>query len=197
MKASYLLLLILFFLVYPLFSQETPPLTDTTSVNFPDSLLPAPKAQKKQSGLKDKIPYKADKIRFSVERNTIYLSGNAEIKYEGLILTAEKIKIDYNENKLYAEGVPDSTDEKGNIFYKGAPVFTEKGREPMSGDFIEYDFQTKRGKITVGRTKMEPGFYKGSNIYKIADSTLLVKDGYFTTCDLPNDPHFYFIHCNS
>jgi lipopolysaccharide assembly outer membrane protein LptD (OstA) len=180
-----------------LYSQDLTPVDSLTtivpdSIAFNDSLETDSLKFKPKPAITDKIPYKADHISISVEGNKIYLSGNAEINYQTLKLNAEKITIDKKNNKLYANGVVDSVDEKGNKHYKGNPVFVEKGQEPMRGNFIEYDFKTKRGKIKVGRTNMEPGFYKGSDIYKIADSTLLIEDGYFTTCDLPDDPHYYF-----
>ncbi|KAA3610397.1 MAG: LPS-assembly protein LptD [Calditrichaeota bacterium] len=181
-----------------LFSQENQVLNDSLSTLMPDSIavndleIADSLAQKPKPAITDKIPYKADHISISVDGNKIYLTGNAEINYQSLKLNAEKITIDQKNNKLYARGVLDSIDEKGNKVFKGNPVFLEKDQEPMRGNIIEYDFETKRGKIQVGRTNMEPGYYKGSDIYKIADSTLLVEDGYFTTCDLPEDPHFYF-----
>jgi len=190
-----LLLIILFTTV--VYSQEKPAIDSLSksmvdSVAFSDSTVVDSLQFKPKPAISDKIPYKADHISISVDRNKIYLTGNAEINYQTLKLNAEKITIDQKNNKLYARGVPDSVDEEGNTIYKGNPVFVEKGQEPMNGNVIEYDFQTKRGKIKVGRTNMEPGYYKGSDIYKIADSTLLVEDGYFTTCDLPDNPHFYF-----
>ncbi len=39
---------------------------------------------------------------------------------------------------------------------------------------------------------MAPGHYRGETIKKIGKNTLLVKDGYFTSCDSIDDPHFYF-----
>lgn len=164
---------------------------DSSSV---DSLISVDSAltKKPKAAIADKIPYKADQISISPSKNKIYLSGNAQIIYEELTLTAEKITIDKENNKLYASGVLDSIDADGNEVFKGNPVFTEKGQEPMKGKFIEYDFNTKRGKINVGLTNMEPGYYRGSDIYKIADSTMLIEDGYFTSCDLEENPHFYF-----
>ena len=155
-----------------------------------DSLTLAPPP--KRSSLTDKIVYSADHYTISLKHNRIYLTGNAQIKYETMTLTAERIIIDKEKNKLYASGVADSVDANGKPVLRGTPVFTEKGQPPMYGRTIEYDLNTQRGKIEVGRTDMDPGHYKGEHIYKVADSTLFVRDGYFTTCDLPDNPHFYF-----
>jgi lipopolysaccharide assembly outer membrane protein LptD (OstA) len=39
---------------------------------------------------------------------------------------------------------------------------------------------------------MEPGHYRGENIRKVGKETLFIQDGYFTTCDLEENPHFFF-----
>ncbi|MEJ2055093.1 MAG: LPS assembly protein LptD [Calditrichaceae bacterium] len=44
----------------------------------------------------------------------------------------------------------------------------------------------------MGNTKMDPGYYKGKYINKIGENTLLVKTGYFTSCEYIDDPHYYF-----
>jgi hypothetical protein len=62
----------------------------------------------------------------------------------------------------------------------------------MNGNTLHYNFYTKRGKISYGKTKMPPGYYKGENVHKISKNTLLVEDGYFTSCEYIDEPHFYF-----
>ncbi|RMD61129.1 LPS-assembly protein LptD, partial [Candidatus Parcubacteria bacterium] len=71
------------------------------------------------------------------------------------------------------------------------PVLTEKGREPIRGVRLEYNFKTRRGKILEGRTHMEPGYYHGQEITKVGERTLFIRKGCFTTCDLDR-PHYYF-----
>ncbi|MCK5075733.1 MAG: LPS-assembly protein LptD, partial [Calditrichia bacterium] len=62
----------------------------------------------------------------------------------------------------------------------------------MKGLKLSYNFKTKRGRVWEGTTEMEPGYYRGVNIKKIGDKTMLIKEGYFTSCDNKNDPHFFF-----
>lgn len=142
--------------------------------------------------LKSKIIYNADIVSLSRSKNKIYLFGNAQVKYEKVTLTAAKIVVDQNENVLFAEGVIDTVDSLGNPIYKDTPVFTEQGEEPMYGNTLRYDFKTKRGKIFYGKTQMSPGYYRGQDIFKISEKTLLVRDGYFTSCEYIDNPHFYF-----
>ena len=167
--------------------------SDSLVSEIPDSLPPAiPSPSKPKTSFEGPIKYWADKIHLSYDGNIINLKGNARIEYTNLTLEAEKIKIDRNQNLLFAEGIIDSVDSLGQPVYKGTPIFKEKGEEPLEGNFIRYDFQTKRGKITYGKTKMDPGFYKGEKINKISERTLLVEEGYFTSCENIDDPHFYF-----
>ena len=112
--------------------------------------------------------------------------------YQDLTLEAEKILIDQDNRYLFAEGVKDSVDSLGNEVYRGNPVLTEKGQEPIIGNTVYYDFDTRRGKVNFGKTEMPPGYYKGDRIHKIGTKTLLVEDGYFTSCENIDDPHFYF-----
>ncbi|MBN1406202.1 MAG: LPS-assembly protein LptD [Calditrichaceae bacterium] len=161
---------------------------DSLHASGPDSLPPA----KKKADLEGPIKYWAELISLQDNGNIIQLSGNAKMEYQDMTLTAAHIKIDRQTNTLYAQGSPDSVDADSNLVYTSTPVFTEKGDEPMHGDFIEYNFKIKRGKITMGTTKMDPGYYKGEQINKIGEKTLLVKTGYFTSCEYIDNPHFYF-----
>jgi len=161
-----------------LFSQT---LTDTTQAR-----------QSGQSDLEGPVQYWAEEIRLDETGNEIYLSGNAKFIYQDMTLEAAKIRLNQDEKMLYAEGLPDTVLADGTLLYRNIPKFSETGEEPMFGNFIEYNFETKRGRIRVGKTEMDPGYYKGERIHKIADKTLLVKTGYFTSCEYIDQPHFYF-----
>ncbi|MFQ5583114.1 MAG: putative LPS assembly protein LptD, partial [Calditrichia bacterium] len=121
--------------------------------------------------------------------------GNVKIEYQNITLTAGKVIIDWNNNTMRAMGIADSTDSLGNPVYKDFPVLTEQGTEPIKGEILEYNFNTKRGKVFEGRTKMEPGYYNGREIVKFGKESLLIRGGCFTTCDIEDHPHYYF--CSS
>ncbi len=145
-----------------------------------------------KSNLTAPIKYWADAISLGDQGNMIYLRGHARIVYQDMTLTAAKIRIDQKARVLYAYGVADSVDADSNLVLRGTPVFEETGQEPLKGKVIEYNFDTERGKISMGKTSMEPGFYRGRRINRIADSTLLVEDGIFTSCKNIDHPHYYF-----
>ncbi len=187
------------------FSYNLPVLEDTLSSDTliqnanSDSLvsdsvqIDSTKDDKKQGmQLDGPIIYSASIVSVSRTGNKIYLQGDAKVVYQNLKLDAEKIMIDQDDKTMFAEGVLDTVDSEGNPIYSGTPVFSERGEEPIQGTTLYYDFNTKRGKIGNGKTKMPPGYYKGEQIYKITDKTLLVEDGYFTSCEYIDHPHFYF-----
>jgi lipopolysaccharide assembly outer membrane protein LptD (OstA) len=142
--------------------------------------------------LEGPITYSASIVSVSRTGNKIYLQGDAKVIYQNLTLDAEKIVINQDNKTMFAEGVLDTIDSEGNPIYRGTPVFTERGEEPIRGITLFYEFETKRGKIGYGKTKMPPGYYRGEQIYKITDKTLFVEDGYFTSCEYIDNPHFYF-----
>ncbi|MBN2424178.1 MAG: LPS-assembly protein LptD [Calditrichaceae bacterium] len=174
--------------------------SDSLAVMTADSMIVLPQdsleadstVKKKSADIESPIKYWAKKIDLSASGNIINLNGDAKIAYQDMTLTAAHIKINRRTNTLFAEGRPDSITSDGDTVLTKTPVFTEEGEEPMYGDFIEYNFKTKRGKISGGKTEMDPGYYKGENIHKIGDSTLLVQTGYFTSCEHIDNPHYYF-----
>ncbi len=164
---------------------------DTLKENQPADTLK--ETQKKpKSGLEGPVKYSADKISFSVDGRKTFLWGDVHIDYENISLDAGKVTINWDQNNMIATGIVDSTDSLGNEIYKSLPVFKEKGNEPIHGSRLEYDFKNQRGKVLSGRTEMAPGYYQGDRIKKVGEKTLFVEDGYFTSCDRIENPHYYF-----
>ena len=188
MRYSFIYILPFLLVAKSAFAQDTTlTIPDTSAV--PDTVQ---KTQPKSSGLEGPVKYRADDIYFSMDKQTTFLQGKVKIEYQNVTLTAGKVDINWKTYKMFAEGIPDSTDSLGNQVYRDLPVLTEKGNEPIRGHRLEFDFKTQRGKIYEGRTNMEPGYYVGKEARKVGKETLFIKDGYFTSCDLEKNPHFYF-----
>jgi len=162
----------------------------TTTAGSPDSIQSSEKKEK--SDLEGPVKYTAENITFSVDGKKTYLQGNARIEYLKMQLEAGSVYIDWEKNYMLATGVVDSTDSLGNPVFKDLPVFRETGSEPIYGTQLEYNFKDQRGKVFSGKTSMPPGYYQGEAIKKIGKNTLLVKDGYFTSCDSIDHPHFFY-----
>ena len=144
------------------------------------------KIEKKKSSmnLKTKAVYDADDSLIMDRVNEkAYLYHNAIVNYDGIILKAEYIELDFKKNTVYAIGVPDST---GKII--GSPVFKDGGDE-YEASIIEYNFDTKKGLIS-DVTKNEGDIYiwmkKGK---KLPSNITYVETGHFTTCNAKH-PHY-------
>lgn len=142
-------------------------------------------------GLDTLIFYGADTTEGTLDNSTVILKNNAWVKYRGMEIRAARITMIQPQRLMIAEAVPDSVDSLGAaVTYKGIPEFSENG-ESFRGNKMEYNFDTRRGRVIMGETKLQDGLYYGQNIRKIGDNTLYVKNGRFTTCE-GHDPHFYF-----
>lgn len=155
------------------------------------SLIPADTSRPSgPSGIDTLVTYSAkDSIVYSMRTRYMDLFSNSEIQYQAIGLKAERISVNWDNASLSAAGVRD-TSVKGRDTTRGNPVLKDGG-ENYYGSRIGYNFQTKKGKIDVGTTTIEQGFYRGEEIKKVDTDVLFVADGRYTTCDA-NHPHFYF-----
>ena len=131
--------------------------------------------------------YSAEKIDYYLKAEETKLIGNAKTRHENTDLEAGYINVNWPTKILYA--YPKS--ETDSIYKSIKPTIIEKGRDPMVGNEMIYNLDTKRGKIIYGKTKAEDGFYKGKEIRNEGDKVIYIKNSVFTTCDL-DTPHFHF-----
>ncbi len=133
------------------------------------------------------IRHADDSIVQDIANRKVYLYGNAEVTYGDIDLKAAFIRVDFNNNTVYARGVKDST---GKVV--GKPVF-KQGDESFKTKDITYNFTTKKGIIHDVRTKQDQGFLHSNIVKRMPDNSVNVKTGYFTTCDRqPPDYEFKF-----
>jgi lipopolysaccharide assembly outer membrane protein LptD (OstA) len=154
---------------------------DTTPVV--DSILPG-RLKESPSALSAKVIYSAkDSMRFDLAGKKIYLFGAADVKYEEIHLEADYIEIDWATNIVHAEGRPDS-----NGVLIGKPVFSEDAQK-FDALKMEYNFKTKKGRISEVFTKQGEGYLHGETVKKNDKNEFFVRHGQFTTCNLPGHPH--------
>ncbi len=174
------------------FSQDsTRVVADTVSVQPPRS----------KSDIDAPIDYEAHAVDNHVAERLTILIGNAWVKYKNTKLEAGKITVDWNNNLLIAEPLPDSlrtrpakTGAAPDSLAKaeiGLPTFSDGG-DRLVGDKMEYNFATERGRVLRGRTEFEGGKYSGEQIKRVDEKTLNVSNGSFSTCELDENPHFHF-----
>ncbi|MBK7258823.1 MAG: LPS-assembly protein LptD [Ignavibacteriae bacterium] len=142
------------------------------------------------SGIDSVVTYTAtDSIVYDVAHRVMRSRGKATIDYKELGLKADQIDIHWTTSQLFARGSVDTTDTTGHGM-KGIPDLIDGG-ETYHGSEIAYNFKSKKGRVDLGKTAMENGFYYGDAIKKAEPDVLYVDHGRFTTCDLDH-PHYYF-----
>jgi hypothetical protein len=128
-----------------------------------------------------------DSIVYSLRTRYMNMYGKSDLQYQTIGLKAERVNVNWDDATLIALGVPDTAKADSVI---GKPVMRDGG-EVYKGDQVKYNFRTKKGKIAIGTTQMDNGFYVGDQIKKVDPDVLCVSDGIYTTCNL-KEPHFYF-----
>ncbi|MBN1349981.1 hypothetical protein JXJ21_11270 [candidate division KSB1 bacterium] len=196
----FILLLTVILLLPPGVAHAQTSTQDTLEIIRPDSLqADSLEADTQKSDFDTTLFYDARIIDTDVKARMTYLIGEAVVKYRTMTLTAEKITLDFNNNLLIAEGVPDtiytfnedSTEKKMEITQKGTPFFSDGG-DKMSGYQMIYNYRSEKARIIRCRTDYEGGYYYGEHIKKVGDKVLNVSHGWYTTCDKEDDPHFHF-----
>lgn len=171
-------------------------ISDSTGLSVPnpnDSIRPdsifhdsihVPVKRSSPQAIESSITYSAvDSIVFFASENLIYLYGDVKIEYEDIVLTAAFVKIDFSTRTLFAKWMTDST---GKMI--GKPVFKENDKwfEALT---MKYNFDTKKGYLTNIFTEESEAYLHGNEVKKLADETILIRKGSFTTCP-DHDPHF-------
>jgi lipopolysaccharide assembly outer membrane protein LptD (OstA) len=149
-----------------------------------DTALSAP------SGVDTVVTYIAkDSIVYSMSTRFMNLYGKSELRYKTIGLKAERVDVNWDNATLNARGIPD-TSAKAVKKMIGSPVMIDGG-ETYKGSRIGYNFKTQKGKISIGDTEIEQGYYHGEAIKKVDRDVMFVEGGRYTTCDAEH-PHYFF-----
>ncbi|PKP40817.1 MAG: hypothetical protein CVT93_10470 [Bacteroidetes bacterium HGW-Bacteroidetes-10] len=121
---------------------------------------------------------------FSNGKKMIYYYGDVTVRYENIELKADYMEYNLDTRTVYASGIKDTS---GVI--RGKPVLKE-GSQSYTMENVFYNFESKKARITNMITQESEGFLHGTNIKKLADNSINISKGKYTTCDLDH-PHFY------
>ena len=174
-------------------SEQLPPETDTPEDG--DAPPPEPPAeaetpnsqeqgQEEESGSKRLNPETdvpeegmviGDGDDMSIVDNFVQIHGNALIKFEDVILRADHVWADFDENLLRASG---------NVHLK-------VGNEETYSDELIFNLENKKGIARNGFTYSDPWYFGGSEIFKIEEDRSYIRGATLTTCSLKH-PHYYF-----
>jgi lipopolysaccharide assembly outer membrane protein LptD (OstA) len=181
-------------------AQQVSPVSAPDSIQAVADTVAASRPQKR-SGPDAPINYNAQTIENFVAQRITILTGKAVVKFKTATLEAGRITVEWDKNLLIAEPLPDSlgngqashngiADSTASKL-QGIPVFAD-GSERFSGEKMEYNFATERGRVLRGRTKLDDGKYFGGQIKRVDDNVLNVSHGSYSTCEIEDHPHFHF-----
>ncbi len=111
----------------------------------------------------------------SMVDNFVQIHGNALVKFEDVVLRADNVWADFDENLMRASG---------NVHLK-------VGNEETYSDELVFNLETKKGIARDGFTYSDPWYFGGSEIFKIGEDRNYVRGATLTTCSLKH-PHYYF-----
>ena len=111
----------------------------------------------------------------SMVDNFVQIHGDALVKFEDVILRADHVWADFDENLIRASG---------NVHLK-------VGDEETYSDELVFNLETKKGIARDGFTYSDPWYFGGSEIFKIEEDKSYVRGATLTTCSLEH-PHYYF-----
>jgi len=157
-----------------------------STLHHPSDSLKVKKTTKKDN-LKSKVEYSArDSLRFDIKEQKVYLFRDADIKYEDIGLKSGYVEIDFPKKTVYATGIKDSTGKEIQV-----PEFTQAAQK-FKSKVMTYNYDTKRGYIQNVFTKQDEGYLHGTIVKKMENDITYLKDGWYTTCDREEDPHYEF-----
>jgi hypothetical protein len=163
-------------------SDSIPPLDSLRSENV---VLPPDSAEDIEF-INASIFYDArDTIVLDAAENKVRLYGNAVVKYETMVLSADYIEYSFTNNAACAAGVPDSLG-----VLQGKPVFDDNGQS-FTQEYLCYNFRTKKGFSRNSVTKEGDAVFHAAQSKRHTNEWVHIKGGKFTTCDADN-PHFHF-----
>ncbi len=136
--------------------------------------------------IEDVVTFSAKDSLILLGQNNAYLYGQSTVEYTDLQLNAGEIRMALDSSTVYATGVVDTM---GNA--SETPIFKDKSGEYES-QTMTYNFKTQRGFITDVITEQGEGYLTGGRTKRMEDGYFFVKDGFYTTCDNHEHPHFGF-----
>lgn len=148
-----------------------------------DSLKASSKPKK--GALEDKVIYSAkDSMKISLVKETMYLYGEASVKYLDIELKADYIELNYAREEVFAKGTLDTAE---NVI--GKPVFNQ-GSQNFESDSIKYNFKTENGIIYHIVTQQGEGYLHSDKSRRHENEHIHAYGNKYTTCDAEH-PHFY------
>lgn len=168
---------------------------DTAAVRTDSAAVAADSLRPAAGGIDSVVTYTAkDSINFTFDDKTMTMFGQGDVKHKTMSLRSEIIEVNWKTDDINAYGVLDSvrarTTDSLKARYTGTPVMNDGG-DVYEGWRIAYNFRSQKGRVTLGETEEDQGYYHGEQIKRVDKEMMFIANGFFSTCELGH-PHFYF-----
>lgn len=122
----------------------------------------------------ERIILSADRIEW-LEKEVIKAEGNVTLSYKQIKVKADLLRYDLKRKLFQAEGKVSLKDKEGSFW----------------GEYLDYTVGEKLGFCSPARVKTKIIHCRGQEIERLSHNRILVRDGFFTTCEL-DQPHYRF-----
>jgi hypothetical protein len=129
-----------------------------------------------------------DSLVFNVRDKMVYIYREGDVKYQSMNMKADFMAINMDNRQIRAYGIYDTVNNEPTAT---RPQFTEGGKT-FTMDTIDYNMESGKAKIKGIATQEGEGYLTGKNVKKMADNTIHIADGMYTTCDQTDHPHCFY-----
>lgn len=141
-----------------------------------------------KSDFDSQVHYSSEKKgMFDFKNKKAYLYKKAVVIYDPMQITSDYMVIDFEYQEVMCHGLYDSVSST----VLGKPDYQE-AEDHYVADTIRYNFKSKKGLVKNVATKLDDGYLYGGTTKIQENKHIHITDGKFTTCDIPDCPHFYF-----
>lgn len=134
--------------------------------------------------LEDKMHFTAEDSVVVHGQNEVLLFGKGNVDYKEADLKANFMKMQIDSSQVYAQYVLDSLGRPSHY-----PIFSD-GKQTVETGSVLYNYDTEKGFVTDMLTRQGEGYLTGDKGKVLADKTMFLQGGNFTTCDHIHSPHF-------
>jgi hypothetical protein len=112
---------------------------------------------------------------FSNKKEEVLLLDSAWVRYGEMSVHSDSIRYDVKQNQLTAY----------------ADVLFTSGSENVTGNFLVYDVDSRKGMMRTAYTSVENGFLRANEIWLVRERVMDARGASYTTCDREH-PHYVF-----
>ncbi len=161
-------------------------LSDILSDTIPDEEVDTVTEIRHSDAFQSPIPYQSNDSMVVNKNGTAVLYGQSDVKFEGMELQSEYIRMNMDSNTIYATGRYDSINEE----WIGRPVFKDS-KDNYNANEMTYNLETQKGFIKNVVTQQGEGYILAEKAKKVGEDVMMMAGGKYTTCNDHEHPHFY------